>query len=113
MDSPSIELYQAEWCPSSHAVRQRLTELGVDFVARQVAADREARDELVARTGTDVIPVLVVPDGPPLQGERAILGYLDERFSERPDAGRHRAMARLDVPSFSEVLERRLGSSGS
>jgi hypothetical protein len=30
-----IELYQAEWCPHSHPVRQRLTELGLDFVARQ------------------------------------------------------------------------------
>jgi glutaredoxin len=29
-----IELYQAEWCPHSHHVRQRLTEHGVDFVAR-------------------------------------------------------------------------------
>ena len=42
-----IELYQAEWCPHSHKVRQRMTELGLDFVARQVAADKEDRpDEL-------------------------------------------------------------------
>jgi len=38
-----IELYQAEWCPHSHRVRQRLTELGLDFVARQVPVDQAER----------------------------------------------------------------------
>ena len=36
-----MELYQAEWCPHSHRVRQRLTEVGVDVVLRQVEADPE------------------------------------------------------------------------
>ena len=98
-----IELYQAEWCPYSHSVRQRLTELGLDFVARQVPVDREAREELVSVAGTDVIPVLVPPGEAPIQGEEAILAYLDERHSERPDADRHCAMARVDVPNFAEV----------
>ena len=31
-----LQLYQTEWCPASHWIRQRLSELGVDFVARQV-----------------------------------------------------------------------------
>ncbi len=101
-----IELYQAEWCPSSHAVRQRLTELGVDFVARQVPVDRAAREALRQRTGTSMIPVLVAPDAEPLRGEQAILAYLDERFPEPPDAGRHGAMARVDVPNFREVRDR-------
>ena len=38
-----MELYQAEWCPYSSRVRQRFTELGVSFVARQVPADRADR----------------------------------------------------------------------
>ena len=38
-----LELFQAEWCPYSHRVRQRLTELGVDFVARQVEAEPDDR----------------------------------------------------------------------
>ena len=44
-----LTLYQAEWCPYSSAVRERLTELGVDFVARQVKPrqeEREAVDEI-------------------------------------------------------------------
>ena len=101
-----LELWQAEWCPDSHSVRQRLTELGADFVARQVPADREARDELRHATGTDEIPVLVPPAGPLVRGEDAILAYLEESYSERPDARRHRALARMDVPNFAEVRGR-------
>jgi len=98
-----LELWQAEWCPYSHSVRQRLTELGLDFVARQVAADPPERDEMRAATGADSIPVLVPPGEEPIRGEDAILAYLDERFEERPDARRHRAKARVDVPNFQEL----------
>ena len=53
-----IELYQAEWCPYSSAVRERLSELGIPFVTRHVAPWPEQRTTLVDRTGTDSIPVL-------------------------------------------------------
>jgi glutathione S-transferase len=98
-----MELFQAEWCPHSHAVRQRLTELGVDFQARQVPADPDARDELETIAGTNEIPVLVPEDRDPLCGEDDILGYLDERYEERADAGEHREKARKEVPEFTEV----------
>jgi len=58
-----MELFQAEWCPHSHAVRQRLTELGLDFTARQVPADPKERDELERIAGTNEIPVLVADAG--------------------------------------------------
>jgi glutaredoxin len=32
-----LELWQTEWCPASRRVRERLTELGVDYVTRQVS----------------------------------------------------------------------------
>jgi glutaredoxin len=38
------ELYQAEWCPHSRRVRQRLTEPGVAVVAHPVPADRADRE---------------------------------------------------------------------
>ena len=41
-----LTLYQAEWCPFSSAVREVLTELGVDFVARQVEPWPDERREL-------------------------------------------------------------------
>jgi glutathione S-transferase len=97
-----MELYQAEWCPHSHKVRQRLTELGLDFVARQVPAAPDERDSLEDATGTNDIPVLVTDDGETLKGEEEILPYLD-RFHERGDAGEHRAKAREEVREFAEV----------
>lgn len=97
-----MELYQAEWCPHSHKVRQRLTELGLEFVAKQVAAEPDERNELRARTGTNEIPVLVSDGGGGeiLRGEEEILAYLDG-FEERPDARRHRARSREEVPEFA------------
>ena len=97
-----MELYQAEWCPHSHKVRQKLTELGLDFTARQVAADPDERDEMDRRLGTNEIPVLVPDNGEPLCGEDDILEYLD-RFDERDDADEHREKAREEVPTFAEV----------
>ncbi|MDE3026255.1 MAG: glutathione S-transferase N-terminal domain-containing protein, partial [Acidobacteriota bacterium] len=97
-----VELYQAEWCPHSHRVRQRLTELGLDVTLRQVPAEREDRDEMERATGRREIPTLVTDDGDALTGEEEILPWLG-RFQERPDAGRHRAKARAEVPEFEEV----------
>jgi glutathione S-transferase len=95
-----MELYQAEWCPHSHKVRQRLTELGLDFTARQVAADPDERKEMKARVGTDEIPVLVPDGNEPVCGEDDILDYLDG-FDERPDAQAHREKSREEVPDFA------------
>ena len=86
----TVELYQAEWCPHSHKVRQRLTELGIDFMARQVPADPDERME---------IPVLVTDDGERIQGEDEILAYL-ERFAEPTDAGEHQEKSKEKVESF-------------
>ena len=98
-----MELYQAEWCPHSHKVRQRLTELGLDVTLRQVAADPNERDELESAADTNEIPVLVTDDGQTLSGEDEILDYLDEEFDERPDTEQHREKAREEVPTFVEV----------
>jgi glutaredoxin len=84
-----IELYQAEWCPHSRKVRERMTELAVDFVARQVEPKPEHRDELRRVAGTDEIPVLVV-DAEPILGEDDIVAWLEERYAPGPDEDRHR-----------------------
>jgi len=57
-----IELYQAEWCPHSHRVRQRLTELDLDFMAHQVPVPAE-RTGMERATGRRSIPTLVLDDG--------------------------------------------------
>jgi glutathione S-transferase len=97
-----MELYQAEWCPQSHRVRQRLTELGVDVVLRQVPADPSRRRELERAAGTTEIPVLVLDDGWPICGDDPIMEHLD-RFAERDDADEHRAKALEEVREFLEL----------
>jgi glutathione S-transferase len=98
-----LELWQAEWCPHSHKIRQRLTEVGVDVVLHQVPADPEERHELESVTGRREIPTMRTDDGEVLSGEEEILPWIAGRFADRPDAGRHRAKAKLEVPDFAEL----------
>jgi predicted GNAT family acetyltransferase/glutaredoxin len=74
-----LTLYQAEWCPFSSAVREVLTELGLDFVARQVEPWPRERSELREVAGTDQIPVLQTEDGRLFRGTREIFAHLHER----------------------------------
>lgn len=85
-----LELWQTEWCPASHRVRQRLTELGLSYLARPVPVAREQRTELETATGVRSIPVLVA-GAAIIDGERAILEYLDTHNSEPPNAAEQRA----------------------
>jgi predicted GNAT family acetyltransferase/glutaredoxin len=71
-----LTLYQAEWCPFSSAAREIMTELGLDFVARQVEPWPEQRVALRALSGSDRIPALETEDGRVFSGTRAIYGYL-------------------------------------
>ena len=87
------ELWQTEWCPASRRVRQRLTELGIDYITRQVPVDKDDRTLLRERTGTDTIPVLVVGDAEPLAGETTILAYLENHEPVPADARAHRLKA--------------------
>ena len=84
-----LTLYQAEWCPFSSAVREILTELGLDFVARQVEPWPEQRERLRGETGSDEIPTLRIEDGRTFTGTRAIYGYL-RTLDGWPHGGRHR-----------------------
>ncbi len=96
-----LTLYQAEWCPYSSAVRERLTELGIDFVAKQVAPWQEDRD------GGHEIPLLVTEDGERFEGTDAVFGYLAnldggrwerehrERYAEHEEARQRGATTKL------------------
>ena len=88
-----LELWQTEWCPASRRVRERLTELGVDYVTRQVSVDHEAREALRHVTGSDTIPALVHEDGTVAIGEEAIRRRLDEQIVEPPEPQTHRLKA--------------------
>ena len=87
------ELWQTEWCPASRRVRQRLTELGIDCLVRQVPVEKADRARLRERTGTDTIPVLVAAGGEAFVGEAAILAELATRTTDPAEAERQRAKA--------------------
>ena len=88
-----LELWQTEWCPASRRLRQRLTELGVDYLIRQVPVEREQRHVLRRATGTETIPALTLEDGTVLVGEEAIADWLDRNLAEPVDAEAHRLKA--------------------
>jgi glutaredoxin 3 len=88
-----IELFQTEWCPSSRRVRERLTELGIDYVSRQVPAERDDRAALRARTGSESIPALLLEDGSVVVGSAEIIAFLEHRAEEPGCVEAHRAKA--------------------
>ena len=86
-----IQVFQAEWCPFSALVRERLNELDLPFVALPVPVAREERTVMHDRTGTRVIPAVILEDGTVLAGDaEEIVAGLDERFPEPPTAEAHR-----------------------
>src|SRR6266540_3194602 len=81
-----LELFQTEWCPASRRVRQRLTELDIDYVSRQVPVEREARAALREAVGAETIPALRLENGSAVVGEENILAYLGEHVAESLEA---------------------------
>jgi len=88
-----VTLYQAEWCPFSSAVREVLTELGIDAVMRQVEPWPQQRERLRELAGTDQIPVMRTEDGRFLRGTREIFAHLRERDPWRFAAAHRRRFA--------------------
>jgi glutathione S-transferase len=75
-----LELFQTEWCPGSRRIRQRLTELGLDYLNHQVPVEREERTALFGLTGFDTVPTLLLEDGSALVGEEEIRAHLEIVF---------------------------------
>jgi len=96
-----IEVYQAEWCPFSSQLRERLTELGVDYVARQVEPTPPERAGLRDATGQDRIPAVVLEDGTVLAGDTDdIVDAVTERLGpgEHEEGHRQQAVAHGMAP---------------
>jgi glutathione S-transferase len=70
-----------------------MTELGIDYLTRQVPVQRDDRNLLRVRTGTDTIPVLIAPEGRILIGEDTIGDYLDAHIPVPAEARAHRLKA--------------------
>jgi glutathione S-transferase len=103
MTPATLELWQTEWCPASHRVRQRLTELGLSYLNRQVPVEPGRRDQLEAATGLRTIPILVA--GPQIiAGEEAILAYLADSYPEPPEAlAQHEKAAKAKRKELEEA----------
>jgi glutaredoxin/uncharacterized protein (DUF302 family) len=86
-----ITLYQTEWCPYCHRVRQALTELGLTYMAVNVPAANEDRVELMAIAGQDGVPVLT--DGDKVYTDSGeIVEYLRATYPEPEDAEENAAL---------------------
>ena len=88
-----LELWQTEWCPASQRIRERLTELSIDYLTHQVPVERERRMTLRQVTGSNTIPTLLLEDGTAIIGELTIRTYLDEQIVELPEVEAHRLKA--------------------
>lgn len=76
-----LELYQFEGCPHCAKVRRKLSELGLDWIARSVSADRSKRQRVEAVSGQPLVPVLVDPGQAMIVTESDdICAYLDETY---------------------------------
>lgn len=75
-----LELYQFEQCPFCKKVREKMTELQIDYIARQVKpdGDRARVEEVSGQTG---VPVMVDPNTDTVMPESDdMVDYLEEHY---------------------------------
>ncbi|PSG99540.1 MAG: glutaredoxin [Nanohaloarchaea archaeon SW_7_43_1] len=74
-----LEVYQFEGCPYCSKVRQKLTDLGIDYIARQ--ADPNDRSRVEEVSGQTNVPVLVDPNTDTIMPESDdIVDHLEEHY---------------------------------
>lgn len=49
--TPDITIYSTTWCAFCHTEMQWLDKLGIPYVAKDVEADKDAYEELLAKNG--------------------------------------------------------------
>ena len=115
-----VRLYQAEWCPFSHRVRAKLTELGIDYEAVNVSPSAKKRTELQEIAGTRAIPVLV--DGEKIISDsNEAISYLERKYgASSEELSLHRrelsptvyGTLSLGVNEAAQRLRKALGEAG-
>lgn len=75
-------LYQAEWCPYCVRVRQKLTELGLDYYIVNEPYSHAERHQTKAASGQTSIPVLV-DGGVVLDDDDDIIPYLEQKYGKK------------------------------
>jgi glutathione S-transferase len=80
MPEELLELYQFEGCPYCSKVRKKMSELKIDYVARQV--DKQDRSRVEEVSGQSSVPVLVDPNRDVTMPESDdIVEYVEEHYS--------------------------------
>ena len=78
-----LELYQFEQCPYCKKVREKLTELDLDYICRNVPKGSETRELLVDLGGQEQVPFLVDTNGGEvvkMYESDDIVDYLEENY---------------------------------
>lgn len=107
-----LTLYQVEWCPSCHTVRQVLTELGLTYLAVNVPLKPEDRAEVMAVSGQDRVPVLQDGDRV-LTDSGAIVDHLRSTYPAPADSAAHaevgswRLSRKLSIPPHAALTQMR------
>lgn len=100
-----LTLYQVEWCPFCHRVRQVMTQFGLTYITVNVPARREERAGLVALTDQAAVPVLEDGDRV-LMGSDDIIEYLLATYPAPADADEHVASSAYRSTAVSTLTPR-------
>jgi glutathione S-transferase len=102
-----LQLYDFEGCPYCRKVREVLSELDLDYLARPVAHGSPRRVELRRRGGKVQAPYLADPNtGAEMYESDDIIGYLNSTYGHGRRAGWG-----IPLPSFVDNLDSMLASA--
>ena len=82
MLATDIVLYQAEWCPYCARVRDKMTDLLLDYKTVNVPRDHAEREIVKQVSGQTGIPVMVDGDVV-LDDDDEIIPYLEKKFGKK------------------------------
>ena len=82
MRDTNIVLYQAEWCAYCARVRQKLTDLLLDYKNVNVPRDHAQRTTVKEVSGQTGIPVLVDGDVIIADDDDAAVAYLEKTYGK-------------------------------
>ena len=85
----NITIYTTPTCGYCHHAKEYLRQRGVEFIEHDVSVDRDAAEEMVAKSGQTGVPVIVIDDHVVIGFDRAQMDRLlsDGDDSHRPHFG--------------------------
>lgn len=86
--TPDITIYSTSWCAFCHTEMQWLDKLGIPYTAKDVEADKEAYDELLAKNGGNFqgVPVTDIKGDIVLGFDRPKIQAAIEKHAIQPTA---------------------------